>query len=71
MENFLRKLSDILEVELLLPSQDMKQLDLWDSLTVLSILAYIDQEFSVVIEAPELAEIRTPDELYNLVQSKL
>jgi acyl carrier protein len=71
MENFLRKLSDILEVELLLPSQDMKQLDLWDSLTVLSILAYIDQEFGVVIEAPELAEIRTPDELYNLVQSKL
>jgi acyl carrier protein len=71
MEKFLEKLSDILEVDLLLPTQDMKQLDLWDSLTVLSILAYIDEEFGVSVEAPELADIRTPTELFSLVQSKL
>jgi acyl carrier protein len=71
MEKFLQKLSDILEVELLSPTQDMKQLDLWDSLTVLSILAYIDEEFGVTVEAPELADVKTATELYGLVQSKL
>jgi|688.fasta_scaffold741415_2 acyl carrier protein len=71
MEKFLQKLSDILEVELLSPTQDMKQLDLWDSLTVLSILAYIDEEFGVTVEAPELADVKTATELYSLVQSKL
>jgi acyl carrier protein len=71
MHDLLLKLREILETPGLLETDDMKVLELWDSLTVLSILAVIDEKFDVTIDEPELARINTPLDLYDLIQSRV
>jgi acyl carrier protein len=70
MHDLLLKLREILETPGLLETDDMKVLELWDSLTVLSILAVIDEKFDVTIDEPELARINTPLDLFELIQSR-
>jgi acyl carrier protein len=71
MHDLLLRLREILETPGLLETDDMKVLELWDSLTVLSILAVIDEKFDVTIDEPELARINTPLDLYDLIQSRV
>ena len=71
MHGLLLKLREILETPSLLETDDMKALELWDSLTVLSILAVIDEQFDVTIDEPELAMISTPLDLFALIQNRI
>jgi len=45
-------------------------LELWDSLAVICILAMIDSEYSVSLTAAELNSVATVEELAKLVEKK-
>ena len=47
-----------------------RQLDEWSSLSGLSIISMIDEEFDKQITGADLRSVLTIDELYNLVKSK-
>lgn len=47
-----------------------KGLDEWSSLTALSIIAMVDEEFDKRITGADLRSVSTIEELYNLIQSK-
>lgn len=47
-----------------------KDIDSWDSLAVLSVLAMIDSEYKKVISGEELLKCSTVNDVYNLVASK-
>lgn len=47
-----------------------RQLETWDSLTGMAILAMIQDEYSVIITVDEFLKISTPMELFKLVKSK-
>ncbi len=49
----------------------LKENEGWSSLTSLSIIAMIDEEYGVVIKTDDLKRIENIGELFNLVESKL
>ena len=52
------------------PSTDFKALEEWGSLTALSIIGMIDDEYDKHITGADLRSVTTIEELYNLVESK-
>ncbi len=47
-----------------------KSLDEWNSLTALSIIAMVDEQFDKTITGADLRSCSSIEELYNFVQSK-
>jgi acyl carrier protein len=70
MENFLNHMAELLEVDSVNPQDEITSFDAWDSLTSLSIIALVDDEFSVTISAQDIINAKTIEGLYNLIQSK-
>ena len=52
------------------PATVYKDLDEWGSLTALSIIAMVDEEFEKRITGADLRSVNTLEELFNLIQSK-
>lgn len=52
------------------PETKFRDLDEWDSLVALSIIAMVDEEFDKQVSGAELRGVNTIKELYDLVQSK-
>jgi len=70
MNNFYEKLADILEIENIKDEDILRDFEYWDSLTVLSILAMLDSEMSVIMSSDELDECITARDLFVKVESK-
>jgi acyl carrier protein len=49
---------------------DFKNLDEWSSLTALSIIAMVDDEYSVKITGADIKNASTISDIYDLVKSK-
>ena len=64
------KIAEILEVDEVSPADPVEEFDNWDSLSVFSILAWINTEYDVVISSDELETIRTIADLDALVAAK-
>lgn len=47
-----------------------KELDEWSSLTALSIIAMVDEEYDVRIKGDDIRNANTIEDLFNLVNSK-
>jgi len=50
---------------------DFKNIEEWDSLAALSIIAMIDEEFEVLVTGSDLMKSTTIEDLYKLIESKL
>jgi acyl carrier protein len=70
MNEFLKKLADILEATDVKEADDLKAFPQWDSLAVLSIIAMLDADYGVNLLAPDFQEVTTAGDLWNLVQAK-
>jgi acyl carrier protein len=64
------RLAELLEVDAVQPSDVLEAFALWDSLTVLSVLAVLDSAYGVNLTAQDLRAIRTAGELADLVASR-
>jgi len=71
MENFESSIAELLEEESVELSDELESFDAWDSLTVLSIIAYCDSEYNVPLSAQEINDSKTIEGLKNLIQSKI
>lgn len=68
VQEFIEKFAEAIEIEdasVLTPEIEFRTLDEWDSLSYLSIIAMIDEEFDVQIETPEFKQQKTIQDLYN------
>ena len=70
MENFLNQMAELLEVDSVILQDEITSFDAWDSLTSLSIIALVDDEFSVTISAQDIINAKTIEGLYQLIQLK-
>lgn len=70
MENFISSITEILEVETIELSDELESFDVWDSLTVLSIIAFCDSEYGVALSADEIDNSGTIQGLKELIESK-
>jgi len=70
MEEFLKKMAKILDVETVAATDDLKSFQTWDSLTVLSIIAMLDADYGVNFKAADFNQVNTIGELWALVKTK-
>lgn len=71
METLYQTLADILEVDAVLPSQELQGFEAWDSIAALSLVVSIRSSYGVVITTEDLRRTTTIADLQQLVQSKL
>lgn len=70
MNELLDKIAGILEVDTVQESDNLKAFTQWDSLAVLSVIAMLDADYRVNLRAADFQQVKTPGELWALVQSK-
>lgn len=73
LTNFIKNFAgqfDETPTELFTSQTVYKDLDEWNSLTALSIIAMIDEEYEKTITGADLRSLTTIEELYSLVLSK-
>jgi len=69
-EHFCEELEDV-DLSTIDASTDFKNIDEWDSLVALSIIAMIDEEFDIRITGSDIMKSKTIEDLYKLIQNKL
>lgn len=70
MEDFLEQMAEILEVDTVQSTDTIVDFDAWDSLTTLSIIALVDEEYEVSLTNKEIIEAQTIEGLYNFITVK-
>ena len=70
MEEFLKKIADILEEAEVTKTDELKSFVQWDSLAVLSVIAMLDANYGVNLRAADLESVKTAGELWQLVESR-
>ena len=70
MNDYLVEMARILEVESVNEDDVLRDFELWDSLTVLAVLAFVDETYRVNVSALEMADVETLKDLHQLIESK-
>ncbi len=69
IENFAGEFDET-PAEAFAPSTDYKSLDEWNSLTALSIIAMVDDNYGKTITGADLRSHTTIEDLFNFIESK-
>ena len=69
MEKFLIDMADIFEVDSVSVNDRLEEFDSFDSLTILSIIIYLDQVYSVKKSASEINACATIKDVYRFVSN--
>lgn len=69
-DQFLLDLAEILEEESVNENDVLEQFDAWDSLTILSIIAYSQEHYKKQLKNNEIRDLETVGELISLIESK-
>jgi acyl carrier protein len=70
MDNFESEMAELLEVDSVNETDRLQEFESWDSLTSLSIIAFIDEKYHVSMSAKDLEEAETIGKLKALVMSR-
>lgn len=73
IKEFIEKFAEQFEetdVNVLTPETKFHELDEWSSLSALSIIAMIDEEYDVQIKGDEIRTAKTINDLFNIVANK-
>ena len=71
MENFNANIAEILEVDNIEMNDELSSFECWDSLTILSIIAYAGETFNVTLSAAEINNSKTIAGLKELIEGKI
>lgn len=69
IENFAAQFDDT-DAALFTAETNFKQLDEWSSLTALSIIAMVDNEYDVIIKGNDILSSDTIQDLFNIVEKQ-
>lgn len=70
MEILTEQMLEIFEIDEITSDTILRDLELWDSLSVISLLAVLDETYGINIEATELAEVITVSDLFAFVEQR-
>jgi acyl carrier protein len=65
------EMADVLEIDTIDDDTKLETFDSWDSLAMLSILAFIDSEYNVNLSTDDIADVKNLSDLKSIVISKL
>ncbi len=69
--SFLMSELDIKEESFLDPSSVLLELEYWDSLMVMTLLAVCDETYNIELDPDELDDCKTTEDLYKLVKKSV
>lgn len=64
-------MKEIFEIEQIAESDVLRDYDLWDSLSVISLLAFIDSEWGVTLDAEDITEVNTVGDLLKFIETHI
>ena len=70
MEILIEGMLEIFEVDEINPAIILRELELWDSLSVISLLAVLDESYGINIEATEIVDLITAADLFAFVEQR-
>ncbi len=72
-EVFLQLLDELLELEpgTLTGNENLKDYEIWDSMTVLGFIALVDEHFGFTVSTERLAQAKTVDDLVALLDGRV
>jgi acyl carrier protein len=70
VKNFAEQFDDTDPSEIKADSH-FRDIDEWSSLVGLSVIAMVDEEFDVLLKGEDMRQANTPEELYNIIKSKM
>jgi acyl carrier protein len=70
MNEFLKRIAEIIEEDDVKETDELKAFAQWDSLSVLSVIAMLDAKYGVNLRAVDFEPVTTVGDLWNLVQSR-
>jgi len=70
MNEFLKQVATILEVDKVTETDELKAFPQWDSLSVLSVIAMLNANYGVNLRAADFGPVQNVGDLWNLVQSR-
>ena len=70
MDKFLIDMAEIFEVDTASLDDILTDFDCWDSLTILSIIAYLDQNYSIKKSALEIKACNKISDIYEFVATE-
>ena len=73
LEEFTQQFADAIEVSRgeVNEATEFKQLEIWDSLCVLTIIAMVDTNYSIAIGGNDLESAKTVADVFGIVQSRI
>jgi acyl carrier protein len=69
INNFAEQFDD-LDASVLTPETEFKQLEDWNSLVALSVIAMVDEEYDVTIKGDDIRNAKTIEDIYNIVNAR-
>ena len=70
MEEMNIEMADILEVDVVADTDELKSFTAWDSLAILSLSAFIDRNYNIQLFNSDLAKVKTLSDVKKLVETK-
>ena len=70
MVSLFEEMTNIFEVDVINEADVLREYELWDSLSVISLLAFLDEQFGINIEATELVDVVTVADLLSFVHTR-
>jgi acyl carrier protein len=61
---------EIFEVDHVNPDDVLRSYDLWDSLSVISLIAAVDEDYGVTLDADDLTDLVTAADLFAFVEAR-
>jgi len=68
---FIEKFAEALDVEpsVLNENTEFRELDVWDSMVYLSVIAMLDEEYNIQIENAEFKNLKTIGDIINYIET--
>lgn len=70
ISNFAEQFDDM-DASVLTPETEFRQLEDWNSLVALSVIAMVDEEYDVTIKGDDIRNSKTIEDLFNTVKAKV
>ena len=74
IERFIEKFAeqfDEVDANNLSPTTNFRDMNDWSSIVALSVIAMVDEEYSVVLKGEDIRNSKTIEDLFNIVQSRI
>ena len=71
MKEIIEAIAELVEEEEINEQDILNEFEEWDSLTILSIIAFFNEKYNITMSATEINNSKTVDGLLKLIKSKL